>query len=179
MKKLNVSFLCLVLVLACAICFSSCTTVGAQGSDAIKTSYSVESSNNSDSENVKVESDDTSVLDSSSKRGTCYIGADNNVFTILNLYDDSTFRLNPNLASNRIPNALYGTYLVDGDKLTFVFEKTNFIGDTSTDLSALKISIVINDDDSLTIIKNETSLPHFTFYPEGDIILTKAEKKAD
>ena len=63
--------------------------------------------------------------------------------------------------------------------MILVFEKTNIIGDKSTDLSALKISIVINDDDSLTIVANETCFPGYDFRPDGDIILTKAGKKAD
>jgi hypothetical protein len=35
MKKMYLPFLCLVLVLACAICLPSCTTIKAQSSDAI------------------------------------------------------------------------------------------------------------------------------------------------
>lgn len=52
--------------------------------------------------------------------------------------------------------------------------------DETVDLSALKISILINNEGSLTIVKNGTSLPGFDFEIDDDYVLTKLpEKKAD
>gem|GEM_PF-4122763 len=182
MKKLNVSFLCLILVLAGAICLSSCTTVGAQGSDAIETAPGGDSAVLTNHFGQRLDelliSIDTSSLDLEPKSGYSYTGGSGLVFTILRLYDDSTFFLTPNVISNYGADLL-GSYSIEGDRLILVFEKTNFIGDTTTDLSALKISIVINDDDSLTIVADETCFPQHDFRPDGDIILTKAGKKAD
>ena len=182
MKKKYLPFLCLVLVLACAILFSSCTTVRAQGSDAIETApggdSAVLTNHFGQPTDELLISIDTSSLDLEPKSGYSYTGGSGLVFTILRLYDDSTFFLYPSTISNSGPGLL-GSYSVEGDRLILVFEKTNIIGDTSTDLSALKISIVINDDDSLTIVANETCFPGYDFRPDGDIILTKAGKKAD
>ena len=182
MKKMYLPFLCLVLVLACAICFSSCTTVRAQSSDVNETSPGGDSAVLTNHFGQRLDelliSIDTSSLDLEPKSGYSYTGGSGLVFTILRLYDDSTFFLTPSTISNSGPSLL-GSYYIEGDRLILVFEKTNLIGDTSTDLSALKISIVINDDDSLTIVANETCFPGYDFRPDGDIILTKAGKKAD
>ena len=182
MKKMYLPFLCLVLVLACAICFSSCTTVRAQSSDVNETSPGGDSAVLTNHFGQRLDelliSIDTSSLDLEPKSGYSYTGGSGLVFTILRLYDDSTFFLTPSTISNSGPSLL-GSYSIEGDRLILVFEKTNIIGDKSTDLSALKISIVINDDDSLTIVANETCFPGYDFRPDGDIILTKAGKKAD
>ncbi len=184
MKKKYLPFLCLVLVLACAILFSSCTTVRAQSSDVNETSPGGDSAvltnhfGQSLDELLGNISIDTSSLDLEPKSGYSYTGSSGSVFTILILYDDSTFFLTPNVISNYGADLL-GSYSIEGDRLILVFEKTNFSGDTTTDLSALKISIVINDDDSLTIVADETCFPQHDFRPAGDIILTKAGKKAD
>ena len=182
MKKMYLPFLCLVLVLACAILFSSCTTVRAQSSDVNETSPGGDSAVLTNHFGQRLDelliSIDTSSLDLEPKSGYSYTGGSGLVFTILRLYDDSTFFLTPSTISNSGPSLL-GSYSIEGDRLILVFEKTNLIGDTSTDLSALKISIVINDDDSLTIVANETCFPGYDFRPDGDIILTKAGKKAD
>ena len=182
MKKMYLPFLCLVLVLACAILFSSCTTVRAQSSDVNETSPGGDSAVLTNHFGQRLDelliSIDTSSLDLEPKSGYSYTGGSGLVFTILRLYDDSTFFLTPSTISNSGPSLL-GSYSIEGDRLILVFEKTNIIGDKSTDLSALKISIVINDDDSLTIVANETCFPGYDFRPDGDIILTKAGKKAD
>ena len=91
MKKLNVSFLCLILVLAGAICLSSCTTVGAQGSDAIETAPGGDSAVLTNHFGQRLDelliSIDTSSLDLEPKSGYSYTGGSGLVFTILRLYE--------------------------------------------------------------------------------------------
>ena len=178
MNKTALIRLCSVLLMGCVLCFSSCAEV-----KAVKASPTAAAQNSSQSDDVTSyaaalpgAARETTPVDSDSEAYTCYMGSDSRVFTVLKLYDDSSFRLTPNIASSNIPNELFGTYVINGDKLQLVFEGTNLVGDKTTDLSALNASIII-DNDTLVIMKDETSLPRFGFYPEDNIVLTQSAKK--
>ena len=192
MNKLNVSFLCLVFVLACTICFSSCTTVGAQGSDAIETAPGGDSAVLTNHFGQRLDEIIIDIPDSSytiderfNQCASFYAGIHVSesgmaVSTWLFLYEDSTFRLEPNNFPGNTPKAIFGNYSIDGNKLILVLEDTNLKEDETVDLSALKISILINNEGSLTIVKNGTSLPGFDFEIDDDYVLTKLpEKKSD
>ncbi|MCR4683537.1 MAG: hypothetical protein K5647_09435 [Clostridiales bacterium] len=117
MNKLNVSFLCLVLVLACAICFSSCTPVGAQGSDAIETSPGGDSAVLTNHFGQRLDEiiigipDFSYTYDDKWQDATVYYGFQETgigmaVATHLFLYDDSTFLLEPSGFSSKYANYL-------------------------------------------------------------------------
>ena len=191
MNKLNVSFLCLVLVLACAICFSSCTTVRAQSSDVNETSPGGDSAVLTNHFGQRLDEIRIDIPDSSytfderfNQCASFYLGSHVSesgwaVLTLLFLYEDSTFRLEPNNYSCNTPNAIFGNYSIDGNKLILVIEDAISKEDETVDLSALKISILINNEGSLTIVKNGTSLPGFDFKIDDDYVLTKREIKSD
>ena len=185
MKKMFLPFLCLVLVLACAILFSSCTTVRAQGSDSNETSPGGDSAVLTNHFGQRLDEIIIDIPDSSytiderfNQCSSFYAGihvpeSGKAVSTWLFLYEDSTFRLEPNNFPGYTPKAIFGNYSIDGNRLILVLEDTNLKKDETFDLSALKISILINNDGSLTIIKNGTSLPGFDFEFDDDFVLTK------
>ena len=192
MKKKYLPFLCLVLVLACAILFSSCTTVRAQSSDVNETSPGGDSAVLTNHFGQRLDEIIIDIPDSSytiderfNQCASFYVGIHVSesgmaVSTWLFLYEDSTFRLEPNNFPGNTPKAIFGNYSIDGNKLILVLEDTNLKEDETVDLSALKISILINNEGSLTIVKNGTSLPGFDFEIDDDYVLTKLpEKKAD
>ena len=190
MKKKYLPFLCLVLVLACAILFSSCTTVRAQSSDVNETSPGGDSAVLTNHFGQRLDEiiigipDFSYTYDDKWQDATVYYGFQETgigmaVATHLFLYDDSTFLLEPSGFSSKYANYLFGSFSIDGNRLILALEVPDVPQRKNTDISALKISIVINNDESLTIVKDETSLPGFDFKLADDLILTKREIKSD
>ena len=122
MKKMYLPFLCLVLVLTCAICLSSCTTVGAQGSDVNETSPCGDSAVLTNHFGQRLDEIIIDIPDSSytiderfNQCASFYAGIHVSesgmaVSTWLFLYEDSTFRLEPNNFPGNTPKAIFGNY---------------------------------------------------------------------